>query len=131
MHADAREIVADAVDDARHTPLARVLGTDVVAALGAELVREIDEVVALVALVGRLLAAVARVQRVTERRELVAGVVEVVLAVHVRALRREQVRDRVAHGDPAPATGVQRAGRVGRDELEVDAARPRGACVVP
>ena len=40
--------------------------------------------------------------------------------MHLRALRREQVRDRVADRDPAPAARVQRSGRVRRDELEVD-----------
>ena len=48
------------------------------------------------------------------------GVVQVVLAVHDRTLRREQVRDRVADRDPAATARVQRTGRVHRDELEVD-----------
>ena len=62
----------------------------------------------------------AREQRETELVELVAGIVEVVLAVHFGTLRREQVRDRVADRDPSPAARVQRAGGVGGDELEVD-----------
>ena len=125
MHADAGEVVCGALDDALHAPLARVVGRDVVAELGVQVARQVDEVLALVAVLGRLLAAVARVQRVAEGRELVAGVVEVVLAVHLRALRRQQVRDRVADRDPAPAARVQRPGGVGRDELEVDPLRRR------
>ena len=83
-------------------------------------VGHLDEVLALVAVLGRLAAVVAREERRAEQVELVAGVVQVVLAVHVGALRGEQVRDRVADGDPAAAARVQRTGRVGRDELEVD-----------
>ena len=41
--------------------------------------------------------------------------------MHLGALRREQVGDRVADRDPAAAAGVQRPGGVRRDELEVDA----------
>ncbi len=102
-------------------PLARLLLRGRVAELGAHPVGHLDEVLALVAVLGRLLAAVAREQRRGERVELVAGVVQVVLAVHLGALRGEQVGDRVADRDPAPAAGVERAGRVRRDELEVDA----------
>ena len=40
--------------------------------------------------------------------------------MHLGALRREQVGERVADRDPAAAAGVQRAGRVRGDELEVD-----------
>ena len=120
VHADAVEIGLEALDDVAHAPLARVVGRHVVAELGAQLARQVDEILALVPVFGRLLASVARVQRVAERRELVPGVVEVVLAVHLRALRRQQVRDRVADRDPAAAARVQRAGGVGRDELEID-----------
>ena len=79
------------------------------------------EVLTLVPVFGRRLALVAGVERVPELPELPAGVVQVVLAVHLGALRREQVGDRVADRDPAPAAGVERAGRVGRHELQVDA----------
>ena len=41
--------------------------------------------------------------------------------MHLCALRREQVRDGVAHRDPSPAARVERPGGVGGDELEVDA----------
>ena len=39
VHADAAEVVADAVDDAPHAPLARVVGRHVVAELGAQVAR--------------------------------------------------------------------------------------------
>ena len=119
------EVVLQALHDEAVAPLARVVGRDVVAELGVQLRGHVDEVLALVAVLGRLLAAVARVERVAELVELRARVVQVVLAVHLGALRGEQVRDRVADRDPAPAAGVQRAGRVGRDELEVDRAGRR------
>ena len=41
--------------------------------------------------------------------------------MHLGALRREQVGERVADRDPAPAAGMQRAGGIRRDELEVHA----------
>ena len=41
--------------------------------------------------------------------------------MHDRALGREQVGERVAHGHPTATAGVQRAGGVGGHELEVDA----------
>ena len=120
VHADATEIVAQAIDDVPHTPLARVVGRHVVTQLLVQLGGHVDEVLPLVAVFRRCLAAVPGVQRVAEGRQLIAGVVQVVLAVHDRALRREQVGDRVAHCHPAPAARVQRSGRVGGDELEVD-----------
>ena len=45
--------------------------------------------------------------------------------MHLGALGGEQVGERVADRDPAPTAGVQRAGGVRRDELEVDAAARR------
>ena len=59
-------------------------------------------------------------QRVGEPVDLGAVVVEVVLAHHVGALRGEQPAQRVADGGPAGAADVDRPGRVGRDELQVD-----------
>ncbi len=88
-----------------------------------ELGRHVDEILTLVSvLLRRLPALVTRVEGVAEHVELRAGVVQVVLAVHLGALGREEIRDRVADRDPPPATGVQRPGGVGRDELEVDPA---------
>ena len=100
-------------------PLGRLLGRDVVTELGVQLRRHVDEILALVPVFGRFDALVARVERIAELVELGAGVVEVVLAVHLGALRREQVRDRVADRDPAPTARVQGPGGIGRDELEV------------
>jgi hypothetical protein len=85
-----------------------------------QLPRHVDEILTAISIRRRLLALVTREQRVAEDRELVAGVVEVVLAVYLRALRREQVRDRIAHRDPTTASGVQRTRGVGGNELEID-----------
>ncbi len=122
VDADAAEVVANPLDVPLHAPFAGCAGRHVVTPLGVQLRGHIDEVLALVSVLGRRLAPVAGDERVAERVELVAGVVQVVLAVHHRALRGEQIGDRVAHCDPAPPTRVQRAGRVDRHELEVDAA---------
>ena len=46
--------------------------------------------------------------------------------MHLGALGGEQVGDGVTDRDPPPAAGVQRAGRVGRHELEVDAPAGEG-----
>ena len=88
--------------------------------------REIDEVLARVAvlrqrdrLAQRL--AQARLERARERLELVAGVVDVELRRHRRALRPQEARERIADRRRARVDDHQRAGRVGRDELEADA----------
>ena len=112
VHTDAREVVLQALHDEAVAPLGRIVGRDVVTELGVQLRRHVDEVLALVPVLGRLDAAVPRVERVAELVELGAGIVQVVLAVHLRALRREQVRDRVAHRDPA-TTARRAAARSG------------------
>ena len=96
------------------SPVARLLRRDGVAQLGPHPIRHLDEVLALVAVLGRLLPAIAREQRRGEGVELGPGVVQVVLAVHLGALGREEVRDRVADRDPTPTAGVDRAGGVRR-----------------
>ena len=53
-----------------------------------------------------------------------AVVVEVVLAVHDVAAALEDVAQRVAVRRPASAAGMQRAGGVGRDELDVHPRSP-------
>jgi hypothetical protein len=60
----------------------------------------------------------AQLGAVGQRGDLHAGVVVIELAVHLPALRGEQVADRVAQSGLAPVADVQRAGRVGRDELD-------------
>ena len=47
-------------------------------------------------------------------------VVEVVLAGHLGARELEDARQRVTHSGPSRAAEVDRAGRVGGDELHVD-----------
>ena len=86
-----------------------------------DLVGELLDVVALVAVLGRLLAARPRADRLGQAADLAALVVEVVLALDRVAGEREDPPERVAVGGVAAARGGQRAGRVGRDELEVHA----------
>ena len=85
-----------------------------------DLGRELGHVVALVAALGHLLAARARPHRLAEQPDLVAGVVEVVLARDRVAVVLEDPRQRVAVGGVAPAGRDQRPGRVGGDELDQD-----------
>jgi len=69
-------------------------------------VREIDDVLALVAVLRRFLPPITSNQRRRERVELRAGIVQVVLAVDLGTLRRQQVGDRVPDRDPPTAAGV-------------------------
>ena len=52
-HADARQIILQQIDDSVVSPLTRVLDRDVVAARAAELFGQVNEVLALVAVLGR------------------------------------------------------------------------------
>jgi len=97
-----------------------LFGGDVVAEVGAHPRGHLRHVFALVAVFGWLATEVAREERVAKGVELVPRVVQVVLAMDLSAVGREQVGKRVADCDPAPAAGVQRASGVGRHELEVD-----------
>src|SRR5262252_6758776 len=82
---------------------------------------DLVDVLARVAVTGRRFAVRACQQRCREPVDLPAVVVEVVLARHCGALRREDPGKRVSDRGP-PGTGQgERSGRVGRDELEVDA----------
>ena len=96
-----------------------------VALLGPELCGHVGHVRALVA-VGRHLGRpaqeleVGRLDAGPELLDLVAGVVEVVLALDLVAGGGEQVGQGVAHRRQAGVADVQGAGRVGRDELDVD-----------
>ena len=121
VHADAGEIVLQGAHVVAVAPVLGLLLGDRVAELGPHDRGHVDQVLTLVAVLGRLAALVAGEQRRRERVELVAGVVQVVLAVHDRALGREEVGQRVADRHPAATAGVERAGGVGRHELEVDA----------
>ena len=90
-------------------------------AFGGELGGELGDVLALVAVLGRLGAPHPGRDRLGEHAHLGAGVVEVVLALDPIAAELEQARDRVAEGRPAAAGGGHRAGRVGAHELDQDA----------
>ena len=56
-----------------------------------------------------------------KRVDLATGVVDVVLALDLVPDCLEQADERVAVGGVAAAADVERAGRVGRDELDQDA----------
>ena len=88
--------------------------------VGDDLLRDLGDVVAAVAVLGRRLAQRPRQQRAGEAVDLRAVVVEVVLAAHGGAGRLEHPREAVADRRPAHAADVQRARRVGGDELEVE-----------
>ena len=93
-------------------PLARLLLGDLVAELGAQPERHLHEVLALVAVLRRLATFVPGEQRRAERVELVPGVVQVVLAVHLGALGGEQVGE--SRRPPRPIAHRRRAaGRSG------------------
>jgi hypothetical protein len=84
---------------------------------------EVVDVVALVAVFRDGFAAPDRADRGTELIELAARVVEVVLARHPLPARLEHAAEEVADEGPARVADRQRAGRVGRHELDVDRAR--------
>ena len=74
---------------------------------------------------------VSRCDRVDQLLDLSARIIHVELAVHIVARTRQQARDRVPDRGPTTVPDVEGAGRVGRDELDVDpAARARGRASV-
>ncbi len=88
--------------------------------------RELGDVVAVVAVLGRLLAAAHRVDRRAEAVHLGAGVVVVVLALDRVTGEGEQPRDAVAVGAVACRGDGHRAGRVRRHHLDLNALRRLG-----
>ncbi len=98
---------------------ARVAPLDRVGVVG-HLRRPLADVLALVAILRQVGAGLAGGQRCREQLHLHAAVVEVVLPVGDVAAALEHVAERVAVGGPAAAARVERAGRVGRHELDVD-----------
>ena len=78
------------------------------------------DVLAVVAAVGHRLAERERTHRLAELDDLAAVVVDVVLARDVVAAQLEDPGQRVAVRRLARVPDVQRPGRVGRDELDVD-----------
>ena len=103
--------------DAAHADRLGVGGVD---PLGGDLLGELGDVVAAVAVLGRLPAGHPGRDREREALDLAAGVVDVVLAPDLVADRLEQPHEGVAVGGVAAAADVQRAGRVGGDELDQD-----------
>ena len=95
---------------------------------------EFDHVVARIAAVrdGNVAAElllVARVQRLGEDVGLRTRVVHIIFALDLVPGRRQRRRERVADGRPAPVADVQRAGRVGRDELDLRSLAPPESAV--
>ncbi len=82
--------------------------------------RDVVDVLTAVAVLRGWLAEVGRDERASEAVDLRPVIVEVVLARDEAALGLEDASERVADRRPARAADVNRSGRVGRDELEVD-----------
>ncbi len=82
--------------------------------------RELDDVVALVAVLGRLLAAPYSLDGRLEALHLRTGVVVVVLALDVVPGEREEPCDRVTVGAVPRRRDRDRPGRVRRDHLDLD-----------
>ena len=93
--------------------------------------REVDHVLAAVAVLGRLLAPGARGDRLAELQDLRALVVHVELALDVVARGLEDPAERVAPRRVPPRGDRYRAGRVGAHELDqVPSARRGSAATV-
>jgi hypothetical protein len=129
MDAEAFEAGLDAAPDLARGPTAEHVGA--VCPRGGGLSpdvcrnssREIVDVVAAIAVFGYGLATPQRRHRSTELVDLAAGVVEVVLARHLLPARLEDSTEQVTDEGAAGVTDRERAGRVSRNELHVDAAR--------
>ena len=96
------------------------------ARVGADLVGDVGDVLAAVAILGDLAAHRAGVEGVREAVDLRAVVVEVVLAGHGGAGGGHEAGQRVADSGPAGATQVHGAGRVRGHVFEVDRAAREG-----
>ena len=112
VDAEARERCLDRLQHVRH-------------GVAVEL-RQVVDVLADVAVLRGRLAATARVDRQAELLHLPARVVEVVLLDDVVAGEAQEARHRVAVGAVAGRADRQRAGGIGRDELDLDALRRAG-----
>ena len=97
----------------------RVVSTGADPQLGRQLLSPLDDVLAVVAVVGHRLASRPCRERTPEQLHLGAAVVDVVLGDGAVAAAPEQTGEAVAKGTPTTAAGVQRAGGVRGDELEV------------
>ena len=121
------EVVQLALDLAEHQvdalapeDLLRVVLLQRVRHPGEHLGGDLVDVRAAVAVLRHRLALRAGEQRAREPVDLRAVVVEVVLPRHLGAGGLQHPRERVADRRPAHPADVDRAGRVGGDELEVD-----------
>ncbi len=113
----ARTLLEDQLDAA----VADRLGVAGIDPLAGDPLAQLDHVFTFVAVLGQLLAAHASDDRGGEAIDLTAGVVDVELALHLVSGGLEQADQGVAVGRVATAADVQRAGRVGGDELDQDA----------
>ena len=102
-------------------------GEKAVFLLGDNLLRQLDHIVAEIAVGGHLgffaqSLLVAGVEGTIESRHLAAGVVDIVFLFDVVALRRQDISQRAAQNRPPPVPDVEGAGGVDADELELDTA---------
>ena len=97
-----------------------VLSLKRVGALSQNLVLNVNNVRASVAVLGGLLTASSGNQGPHETVNLGTVVVEVVFTHDVSALSLKDAGERIAHGGPAGTTQVDGAGRVRGDELKVN-----------
>jgi hypothetical protein len=121
VHVDAEALQRrlDRCQHQRHAALGELVVVELDDAVDPR--RDVGHVGALVAVLGRLLPRRPRPDRRGEALDLAAVVVDVVLAVHVAAGQLQDARERVAVGGVARGRDGDRTGRVGADELEVDA----------
>ena len=110
----------------RSPPSPSVSRSSAVTPAAASSLGQLDDVIAGVAVLGRLLTrASARRSSAANSSHLGAGVVEVVLALDRVPAVLEHPRERVAVGGAAAAGGGHRPGRVGAHELDQDPLAPR------
>ncbi len=109
--------------------LARLLGRG--QNFGRQLLGHVVDVVAVVAVLGDLAAFANGHDRCAEILHLAAEIVEVVLALDLMAGGRQDAAQEIA-GEGAPSIAdVERPGRVGRHELDVDVLRMLGGDAAP
>jgi hypothetical protein len=101
----------------------QVVDSAVAGMRGGIIARDLPDVFALIAVVGKaggdaLRFPDPRLHRQGQIHDLRTGVVVIELAMNGEALRGEQPRDRIADGRTAAVPDMQRAGGVGRDEFD-------------
>ncbi len=145
-HAKARQILADARkhpvhpepgEDRQRVRLGHVAKT--VAMHGAKRLRNIRHIRAAIAVLGKRKGradelAVARADRPAQHVNLMALIIQIVIAHHLIAGECHEARQRIAHGRLAPVRHAQAPRRVGADELDRDAltgTHRRAAVAIP